>query len=227
VLFAILAFDLLGNAVSMRWPGFFPENNSASRMLGPQLLILAEALCVLAVIWLFQRQRSLFYFQVGDLCAPVEPSWVRIFGRRLRWRLLAPIVCLVSCCLGWWFLSSRHGLAPPVALLSATTIWILFYATQNAISEELIYRNGLLSALQPACGVPLAVILSSCFFGVGHYYGTPYGVTGVALTAIFGFFLAKAMVETKGMFWSCAIHIGADIIMFSALVAGSIKPGGG
>jgi hypothetical protein len=47
------------------------------------------------------------------------------------------------------------------------------------------------------------------------------------MATVFGCFLAKAMTETKGLFWPWVIHLTADVIIFSALVAGSIKPGGG
>jgi hypothetical protein len=47
-----------------------------------------------------------------------------------------------------------------------------------------------------------------------HYYGFPPG-TGMILPIFLGWVSAKAMVETKGFFWSWAIQVPLDVIVFS------------
>jgi hypothetical protein len=44
---------------------------------------------------------------------------------------------------------------------------------------------------------------------------------GVALTLIGGFVLAKAMIETRGLFWPWAIDAVQDVLIFAFLVAAS------
>ena len=75
-------------------------------------------------------------------------------------------------------------------------------------------------------GVRPAHLLSAAVFGVGHYYGVPYGVGGVALAMVMGWFLGKAMLETKGFVWPWLLHVVADVWIFYFILAGSIVPGG-
>jgi CAAX protease family protein len=55
----------------------------------------------------------------------------------------------------------------------------------------------------------------------------PYGIVGVVMAGFLGWFLAKAMVETRGFFWPWFIHFCQDVAIFTFMAAGSIVPGGG
>jgi len=63
-----------------------------------------------------------------------------------------------------------------------------------------------------------ALWLTSFFFGVGHYYGVPYGVVGVLLAGFLGWFLGKNMVETGRVAWAWFIHFLQDVIIFTFLL---------
>jgi hypothetical protein len=41
-----------------------------------------------------------------------------------------------------------------------------------------------------------------------------------------GWVLAKAMLETRGFFWSWWIHFLQDVVIFIFIVAGTVTPGG-
>jgi hypothetical protein len=47
-----------------------------------------------------------------------------------------------------------------------------------------------------------------------HFYGMPPGA-GMIFPTFLGWVSAKAMVETKGFFWSWAIQVPLDFIVFS------------
>ncbi len=64
--------------------------------------------------------------------------------------------------------------------------------------------------------------LNAVLFGIMHYYG----VGGVILSTFFGWFPAKAMLETRGFIWSWLLHWVADVCIFYFILAGSIVPGG-
>jgi hypothetical protein len=67
---------------------------------------------------------------------------------------------------------------------------------------------------------------AALFFGIGHYFGVPYGVIGVVMATFLGWILGKAMLETRGLFWSWSIHFVQDVLIFSFMAAGSIAAGG-
>jgi membrane protease YdiL (CAAX protease family) len=96
---------------------------------------------------------------------------------------------------------------------------ILFYAALNAFAEEMTYRAPMLATLEPAVGSIQALWLSAAFFGIAHYFGTPGGAVGAALSVFMGWILGKAMIETRGLFWAWWIHFLADVVIFTFLGA--------
>jgi hypothetical protein len=72
-----------------------------------------------------------------------------------------------------------------------------------------------------------AILLTAAYFGIGHYYGVPYGIIGVLMAGILGWLLGKSMLETKGFFWAWFIHFLQDVMIFSFMAIGSIAAGGG
>lgn len=91
---------------------------------------------------------------------------------------------------------------------------ILVYAALNAFSEEMTYRAPLLATLEPAVGSGHALWQTAVFFGVAHYFGVPGGLIGAALSIFMGWILSKAMLETRGLFWSWWIHFLSDVVIF-------------
>ena len=69
----------------------------------------------------------------------------------------------------------------------------------NAFNEEFTLKAALLSVLEPAVGRGQALWLTTYYFGVGHYYGVPYGIVGLLLAGFLGWFLGKSMQETGGL----------------------------
>ena len=89
--------------------------------------------------------------------------------------------------------------------------------------EEVSYRSSLLAPLHKFVGKQHALALTAVFFGLAHYAG---GVPLATLPTIFmtgflGWFMAKAMLESKGFFWTWLIHFIADIPVFAFLIIGS------
>ena len=88
------------------------------------------------------------------------------------------------------------------------------------------YRAPQLGALTPAVGGAQALLMTAAYFGIGHFYGVPYGVLGVLMAGLLGWLLGRSMLETKGMFWAWAIHFVMDVVIFTFMAAGSVTPGG-
>jgi len=115
------------------------------------------------------------------------------------------------------------SLGKAVPLLPA----ILLLAAMNAFSEEMSYRAPQLATSYEVVGKNQAMLLAAAFFGIGHYYGVPYGVIGVVMAGFLGWLLSKSMLETKGFLWPWFIHFLQDVVIFAFLGIGSIVAGGG
>lgn len=94
----------------------------------------------------------------------------------------------------------------------------LLLAVANSFSEEVSYRNALLNPLVDIVGRNQAMLITAVLFGLAHYQGVPSGLSGIALSAILGFLLAKSMLDTKGMFWAWLIHFLQDVLIFTYLM---------
>jgi hypothetical protein len=104
--------------------------------------------------------------------------------------------------------------------------FVLLFAASNAFGEEMIYRAPWLGALEDPIGPVHALLITAVYFGIGHFYGVPYGILGVVMAFIPGWLMGKAMLETRGFFWAWFIHLCMDIVVFFFVALGSISPGG-
>lgn len=196
-------------------------------MLGNQLLRVSVALVMIGVLVLLGYQRAQFFLVRGRLEAPITPvpllgyprpiPWTR-FGT--HWSIFVALGLLVFLVVAGR--PSLPALQQTVPLLP----FIIVLAAMNAFSEEMTYRSTMLAGLEPVVGPRQALWLAAGFFGLGHYFGVPYGVIGVALAAFLGWMLGKAMLETRGFFWAWLIHFVQDVPIFAFMAAGSITAGG-
>lgn len=190
-------------------PSWFVQN------LGVQLPRLILTLFAWIALIMMGMKRKDYFFMVGQLDALNEPipwlgekqiePWTR-YGR--RWAVSMFIVALIVISLG--FRPSLESLGKIVPLFPA----ILVFAILNSFNENFASRASLLPQLLPVFGKAQSLLLPAVFFGMWHYYGFPPG-TGMILPIFLGWVSAKAMVETKGFFWSWAIQVPLDVIVFS------------
>jgi hypothetical protein len=190
-------------------PSWFIQN------LGMQLPRLLLTLFAWITLILMGMKRRDYFFVKGQLDAPNEPihwlgekqiePWTR-YG--VRWAVSMFIVALLVISLG--FRPSLESLGKIVPLFPA----ILVFAMLNSFNENFASRASLLPQLLPTFGKAQSLLLPAIFFGMWHYYGFPPGA-GMILPIFLGWVSAKAMVETKGFFWSWAIQVPLDVIVFS------------
>lgn len=178
----------------------------------PTLLMLAVAL------GFGFRRRELFLVR-GDVDAS---SRIPGTSRRLGWGRLGPLAMLVFAVplcvqLALTTPTHSHTLARVAELLPLGVA----FAALNAAQEELRFRAVPLALAVPVVGGERAIWMTATAFGLGHWFGHPSGPSGVALTLIGGLVLAKAMVETRGLFWPWAIHAAQDVVIFVFLVLAS------
>lgn len=199
----------------------------AASMGGIQAGRLLVTLCVIGLMLVLGYRRADFFLTPGQLDAPIEPvrwlgfpkadPWTRFGG---MWAIFVGLGLLVFLLLGG---RPTAGFFLRVVPLLPV---VLLFAVTNAFSEEMTYRASLLAGLAPAVGARPALWMTAAFFGLGHYFGVPYGVLGAVLAGFLGWLLGKAMLETRGLFWAWFIHFVQDVLIFSFMAAGSVTPGG-
>jgi hypothetical protein len=232
--FAVILLLYLAEAGSGRlgetgfWKTWFASSDSFARnMLGTQLLRILVAVFMVLVMLVIRRRFSDFYLVKGNLAAEAQPIPV-LMSKPESWKKLgaALSVYITGGTLLFLALAGRPSLEALSAALPMFPM-ILLLAAMNAFSEEMNYRASALGALRDAMTGPQAVMLAAVFFGIGHYYGVPYGVIGVVMAWFLGWLLGKSMIETKGFAWAWFIHFLQDVAIFSFMAIGSVTAGGG
>ena len=212
---------------SQLWVDWFPQSSTFIKsMFGNQLLRLIVAfLMIIVMLVIFRRPRN-FFLTLGKLDAPSSKvaflidegtSW-----KKLGWFLS---LCITGGTLVFLFLAGKPSLTQLVKVLPMLP-FILILAAMNAFSEEINYRAALLAPLNSILGKNHSILLAALFFGIGHFYGVPYGVVGVVMASVLGYFLSKSMLETEGFFWPWFIHFWQDVAIFSFMAIGSVIAGG-
>lgn len=218
MILALVAADWIATSLveAPAWISFFGSGPSwFINTLWQQLLRLLLTLFPwLALIFMGMKRRD-YFLTMGRLDAPSEPipwlgekksrPWTQS-GR--QWATTLFLVTLVVLGLG-----ARPSMASLVRILPLLPAMLLF-AALNAFNENFSHRAALLPHLLPFLGKQQSLLMTALFFGLGHFYGVPSGI-GVILPAFLGWVSAKAMVETKGFFWSWMIQFPLDAIVFA------------
>jgi uncharacterized protein len=197
-------------------------------MMANQSLRLMATLVIIAALFFLKRTREAFFLVQGDANAPVEPvRWLDI-KQGERWNKLGRNFALILSLgtLAFLILAGR----PPMNILLHTLPFlpaVFLSAALNAFNEEMTYKASFLSVLEDVVGKHQALWLMAAYFGIGHFYGIPYGVIGVLMAGFLGWFLGKSVLETRGLWWAWFIHFIQDVLIFTFLVIGSVVPGGG
>lgn len=115
--------------------------------------------------------------------------------------------------------SSFSKLVDRTAFLKKFGFWIVLFAALNALSEELIYRGALIFVLEGSWPAWQIALLSAILFSVAHIRGQVNGVFVLLGSAVVGWCLAHAVLQTQGLFWAWCVHFVQDIFIFAAFIA--------
>ncbi len=209
------------------YPTWLSDPSFAVSMLAEQSLNLMVTAAVLVSLVMMGRRRKDVFLTRGDLAAPVAPiRWMGI-GPGQRWNRFGLWLSLaISGGTGVFLVIAGRPDAGVLTRALPFVPAIMLAAALNAFTEEVTYKASFLSVLRGPIGPGHATLMVAAYFGVGHFYGVPYGVVGVLLAGFLGWILARSMVETRGMFWAWFVHFWQDVLIFTFLAVGTITPGG-
>lgn len=145
-------------------------------------------------------------------------------GFKSSWNLYGLLIAITFTAGNALMMSAVHGtvnntffsLVPYVILFSATNAW----------SEEIFSRFVIVAGLHGKLKPGVICYISAIIFGLPHFFGTPSGITGVIMSGLLGWFLARSVIETRGMGWAFLIHFLQDLVIFGAgamIIAGNNK----
>ena len=175
-----------------------------------------------AMYLFFTRLRNIDHTEInlsfGDINSLVKPSRLLGVNDKITWvnmsirfasvfGLGTLIFLMVAAKPDFRELAANINVLPFVVLIAAL----------NAFNEEFTLRAAPIHSLR-SLGERDALALTTVFFGLGHYYGVPYGLTGVLLSGFLGWFNGKSIIETHGFFLAWFTHLVPDLVIFCFLL---------
>jgi CAAX protease family protein len=196
-------------------------------MAGFQLLKLAVAFIMIAVLRLMGRQWKDFFLSRGQLDAPIRTVKAENNSRKhpVSWGGLGLIlgVCIAPLTLLFFGLGNLPTSSILIKALPYFPAALLFAAT-NAFSEEMQFRASLLGDLRKIIRPAQAIWITASFFGLAHYFGgAPAGIPGVLITGLLGALFARCMLGSKSVVVSWFIHFCQNAVIYAFWAIGSVS----
>ncbi|WP_166864955.1 CPBP family intramembrane glutamic endopeptidase [Salinibacterium sp. ZJ70] len=163
------------------------------------------------------------------LCAGIRPVGVTSsVAFRLRWRWMlrcavpALVVTAVSIGLPWIIAPFTGETITPVevdpALFALLAVIIVLLVPLQATAEEYIFRGLLLQVVGAWVKAwPLAVVIATILFTIGH---TQYEIWGMLSVAVMGLGFAIVTLRTGGLEAAIALHVINNVAAFLVLTSG-------
>lgn len=202
----------------------FGANVFDQRMQAEQIGKLAVSVMMILILFILGYKRKEIFLTRGNLNAPITPVKLLGFPQSEAWTKFGLL---------WsFFIAAGLGVALYLGMKPSASLFvkmlpilpsIIFYAALNAFNEEMIFRAPMLATLETVTSSQNALWMAATFFGISHYFGVPSGIPGAIASIFMGWILSKAMLETRGLFWSWWIHLLSDIVIFSFLTMGLLQ----
>ena len=182
-------------------------------------LMLASVVAVFAILLATQGGRQVF--GIGTLASPIQSE---IFGFAYMpgasWLQLGSLLILgFGLATMALFSASLRGIANWPEFFRRFGWWVAVLSAANALSEELIYRGALVAVAWGLLEPSQIALLSAVVFALAHIRGQAAGIAVVAGSAVVGWSLAHAVLQTHGLFWAWCVHFTQDVIIFAGFIA--------
>lgn len=225
----VLATTLLDPLVrqSALWTSWFEAGQSAIvTLLAERALLVIEALLVVGVLLSLGLKRGDFFLARGEMDAPARGVRLPGMPNAVSWRVFGPVLAILLSILYVLFFASAYGVPTANAFAKAMPLLplALLAAVLNSFGEEMMYRAAPLSQLLPLVGAGLALLMTSLWFGLGHFYGgIPSGMEGLIFAGLLAMLFGKAMLDTGGIVWPWIIHFLADAVIYIFLAIAAVS----
>ncbi len=200
------------------------ENEFIAGQFRYQILLILLAIITIIVLYILNSEIMGRFLSVGNIGAPASP--VPLFGIKegeswlgLGLSLSFFITLITTVFMYLQVRASSISMEPLMPLVG----WVLLFSLTNSLSEELIFRVGIVGALYEILSPASLMMISAVIFGLVHYGGMPNGMVGMFLAGVLGWLLMKSVLETNGLFWAWFIHFLQDVVIFSGLVLLNLK----
>ena len=223
IMMGIIATSLMKSLIEKT--SFFQQifdTNSFAGVFGSNVgLKLIGSLLIITLLLLLFRNREDAYLKLGDLSAKANKiGWLGIKENSISWGKLSIIsgilisfgtivLTLITVIGSLSFLKTEFFLKMfPV---------IIVLALVNSFSEGILFRNAVIAPLSKHMPKDIVILLSAFLFGSFHYIGAPGGIIGVVMSTVLGWFIARSVYETKGIFCGWLIHFMQDVVIFATV----------
>lgn len=193
------------------------RHTMVNQQMSYQLYAFGIALLVVGLTILLNRNAINFLKWGHTHTSASAINWLGINGKT-SWRrtgLEMGTVISVATFVFMFFAVKNKGFSLQAVL--DNWYWILLFSAFNALTEELIFRFGVVACLSGYAAKSTILWVSALIFGLAHYNGYPNGVIGVAMASFLGWLLARATIETQGLGIAWSIHFVQDVIIIGAL----------
>jgi hypothetical protein len=192
-----------------------------NRQMVYQSITLAITFLLLLLLRKSKPREFLQHFKKGEIDAPIIPeplagikpkeneNWLHL-GKNF-----ALVISLVTALVIYFQLFSNSTIG--FNLNISRVVFTMFFALSNSFVEEMITRLGIVVVLKDLISDKKIALSSGILFGAVHFFGTPGGITGVFVAGFLGWFLAKSILETRGVFWAWLIHFIQDVIIIGSV----------
>lgn len=189
-----------------------------------QIALLVLAGFVLLLTFVQNPDNFALLFSIGNISAPAHPvDWFGI-GSNRTW-IFAGLYLSVIITLGtltFVYLQFRHLKQSIVEVLPYVG-WVVLFSLMNSFSEEAIFRLGIIAPALGHIDISYILLISAVVFGAAHFSGMPHGLIGMFMAGFLGWFLAKSVIETQGIFWAWFIHFIQDVVIYIGFILNRVK----
>lgn len=214
--FALILF-LLGSFIVKQVPLHFFEDERVNLLLKAQAFGLLLSLLLL-VFLSFIAPESRAFLRFGDLTALAQSVKILGINPGDSWLKTGVLSLIAITGATAFYMYLGMGKTANWNKLLSMLPFIFIFSLSNSFIEEIISRFAVVGLLDGLLKPGQIMLVSAMIFGSIHYFGNPGGPIGVLMAGFLGWFLAKSMLETKGIGVAWIIHFVQDLVIFGFIL---------
>lgn len=224
VLSIIVSSEILTRMIyfSNFWQSTFDMNSFIGNFGASILLKVIGTIPVVFILIVLFKSFKAVYLVKGNLSSKAdEIKWLGIKKDSISWGKLS-IISSILISFGTILLVIITVTGSSVSLNMDNLVKYfpvaVIFALVNSLCEGIVFRSALLGSFKNTLTKSQSIYISALIFGIGHYYGAPSGILGVAMSGLLGWYMLRSMYETEGFASSWVIHFMQDLVIFSTIL---------